>query len=377
MPKKTILHIPSWYPNKDDVQLGIFIENQIELLNEDVNNIVLYLQGRKESKIIESSISVKNKVTRIIVTYPAGKNIFSKTRNFLNSVTTGLAKLIELNQKIDLVHCHVAGKNLWIAQKYFKELPCLLSEHWSGFLNGNFELQPQWKQKITLKRMNKCAAIFTVSEQLKSALTTLPLTLPIEVIGNVISASTPKEAIQKNSFKLLVVCDLIDTVKNIRGMITAFEKVKLKQPEATLTIIGDGADYELISDQIQALNLTNFVFLMGRLSQEEVLSHYEKYDVLIVNSWVETFSMVTLEALSTGLPVIATKCHGPEQFITSENGLLIPLNEPKALVEALEQIARNIEKYPPEKIRKSVEKWTNPELIKQAIFTQYNYFTNN
>lgn len=374
MSKRTILHIPSWYPNKDDVQLGIFIENQIELLNEEYNNIVLYIQGKKESKIIESNITIKNNITRIHITYPSGKNFFSKARSFLNSVTTGLSKLLELNKKIDLVHCHVAGKNLWIAQKYFDNLPCLLSEHWSGYLNGNFELQPKWKQKLILKRINKCDKIFAVSQHLKDAIIGKGITSSIEIIGNHITQAKPKVKKPIKENKILVVSDLDNTTKNISNVISAFKNIQKEKPKATLNIIGGGKDFKLITDHIKFLKLENSVFLLGRLSQEEVLNEYANYDLLIVNSWIETFSMVTLEALSSGIPVIATKCKGPEQFITSANGILIPLDQPEALTKAMHQVLDNIHKYDPEEIRNSVKHFISPGVIKDALAANYSQY---
>ncbi len=376
MSKLTILHIPTWYPNQDDVQLGVFIENQVELLIEDCHNIVFYLQSRKESKKIESSVSTHNKVTKIHITYPSGKNIFSKTRNFLNSVTTGLSKLIELNQKIDLVHCHVAGKNLWIAQKYFKETPCLLSEHWSGFLNGNFENQPSWKQKTMIKRMNNCDKIIAVSSHLKLALTNKNITTDIEIVGNLIQKTLPKLKLNKELTKILIVSDLVENIKNISGAIHAIKKVVNELPDLTLTIIGDGPDKEKIIALINEFALSKKVFLKGRLSQEDVLASYANYDALIVNSFTETFSMVTLEALSSGIPVVATKCKGPEQFITEENGLLIPVDNSEALVEAIISLQQNYANYQPEKLRASVQHFISPDEIKKSILTNYLNLTN-
>jgi glycosyltransferase involved in cell wall biosynthesis len=376
MAKLTILHIPTWYPNQDDVQLGVFIENQIELLSEDCHHIVFHLQSRKESKKIESTVSTLNNITKIHVTYPSGKNIFSKTRNFLNSVTNGLSKLIGLNQKIDLVHCHVASKNLWIAQKYFEDTPCLLSEHWSGFVNGNFDNQNSWKKKLMVKRMNKCDKIIAVSPHLKSALIQYNVTTEIEVIGNLILQPSPKLNLNKKLNKILIVSDLCDDIKNISGTIHAIKKVVPEFPDLTLTIIGDGPDKEKIIELINELALSENIFLKGRLSQENVLAEYANYDVLIVNSFIETFSMVTLEALSAGIPVIASKCKGPEQFITEENGLLVSINNHEALAEAILNLIQHYSNYQPNKIRASVQHFIAPEKIKKAILTNYFTLTN-
>ncbi|MCT4580866.1 MAG: glycosyltransferase family 4 protein [Flavobacteriales bacterium] len=374
MNKKTILHIPSWYPNPDDVQLGIFIQNQIELVNDEFNHVVLYIQGRPLSKTIQTTVSEKNNIQLIHVTYPSGKSIFSRLRNFLNSVTAGLSKLIELNAKVELVHCHVANKNLWIAQKYFDTTPCILTEHWSGFLNGNFEASPKWKQRLTLKRINKCQQIFTVSQSLQKKLQSLGVTRPIKVIRNPIQKTIQKtELNQHNQLRLLFIGDLVDKIKNVSGILKALKIALTDTPDITLTIIGDGIDRNKLQQLVTEMSLENHVEFKGRLAQQEVIQIYALYDTLLVNSYTETYSMVTLEALSAGIPVIATKCGGPEQFITKANGLLISINNSQELSEAISAIQQNITKYSPERIRKSVMHYSN-DSIKDQLINHYNSY---
>ncbi len=374
MNKKTILHIPSWYPNPDDVQLGIFIQNQIELINDEFNHIVLYIQGRPQSKTIQTTVSEKNNVQLIHVTYPSGKSIFSRLRNFLNSVTAGLSKLIELKVNVDLVHCHVANKNLWIAQKYFDTTPFILTEHWSGFLNGHFEKLPRWKQRLTIKRINKCQQIFTVSQPLQEQLQSFGVTVPISIIRNPIQKTIPKTGLNQNEpFKLLFIGDLVDPIKNVSGILKAVKTALTNTSNITLTIIGDGVDRNKLQQMVTEMDLENHIEFKGRLEQQEVIQSYTLYDTLIVNSHTETYSMVTLEALSAGIPVIATRCGGPEQFITKANGLLIEVNNPQKLSEAITSIQQNISKYTPEEIRESVKHYSN-DSIKEQLINHYNSY---
>lgn len=370
MNKKTILHIPSWYPNADDIQLGIFIQNQIELVNAEFNHIVLYIQGRNENRKIETQFSEKNNIKIIHVTYPSGKSIFSRLRNFLNSVTSGLSKLIELKMKVDLVHCHVAEKNLWIAHKYFDDIPCLLTEHWSGFLNGSFDAKPNWKKRLTLNRINKCRQIFVVSNKLKEKYESLGVSVPIEIIANPIQKTQPKTE-ENNGNKLLYVGDLIDDIKNISGIISSFNSALSLNKNLTLTIVGDGIDKDKVVQLIKKLNIENSVNLIGRLEQEKVMHTYAKHDLLIVNSNFETYSMVTLEALNAGIPVIATKCGGPEQFITKNNGYLIEKNNGVELANTIIKFSENSHQFSPELIRESVSIFSN-ETIKKQIIEKYN-----
>lgn len=374
MAKPTVLHLPTWYPNKDDLQLGIFIKNQIELTRNESNNIVLYIQGRKDSLVTNCNVTSLNLITTIHVIYPSGKNVFSRVRNYLNAVTQGLEAVIQLNKQIDLVHCHIADKNLWIAKKYFSHLPCILSEHWSGYLNQNFDTLPWWKKTLRIKRINNCEKVIAVSPHLKKALLTKGVNTEIEVIENVIQQPLTKKNQAKNFSNFLMVNDLDDSVKNISGVIKAFKEIEKERPNFQLTIIGDGKDKEKLETLITSLNLNSTICLKGRLSQENVLKEYANYDALIVNSSHETYSMVTAEALLAGLPVISTKCQGPEQFITKENGILIPTNNEEKLREAILELSINSINYSPENIRNTVKNRFSQDDIKDKIMKNYSPF---
>jgi len=57
MKKPNILHIPQWYPNPDDIQLGTFIQKQIIATGSDCNNLVLSIIGSKNVADISISIN--------------------------------------------------------------------------------------------------------------------------------------------------------------------------------------------------------------------------------------------------------------------------------------------------------------------------------
>ena len=68
------------------------------------------------------------------------------------------------------------------------------------------------------------------------------------------------------------------------------------------------------------LKLEDRIQFLGRVVQEDVQQLLLKADCTIINSNFETFSMVALESILTGCPVICTSCGGPEQFINKSKG---------------------------------------------------------
>jgi len=335
MKKPNILHIPQWYPNPDDIQLGTFIQKQIIATGSDCNNLVLSIIGSKNVADISISINESNNIKEIQVIYCAKGNIYKRLKYYLKALQKGLSAVADTNFYPDLIHCHVAGKNLWVAERYFKNIPVILSEHWSGYLDGRFDSISSFKRKKRIKRINKCKEIIAVSSHLKEAIKNKGITTPISIIDNIIETRGIRKEGKNSTFTFLMVCDLVDTTKNISGVITAFKEVINRSQKVKLKIIGDGQDRDSLQKLVTESDLDTSIEFIGRLTQDEVLEFYPSVDCVVVNSNFETYSMVTAEAILSGVPVIATRCNGPEQFINNNNGILIDLNNPEQLVNSM------------------------------------------
>ena len=76
-------------------------------------------------------------------------------------------------------------------------------------------------------------------------------------------------------------------------------------------------------------------------------------DAFVLASRIETFGVVFIEALAQGLPVVATRCGGPESIVTPANGLLIDTENQQALTEALIALHDNHRQYSPQALREA------------------------
>jgi glycosyltransferase involved in cell wall biosynthesis len=65
---------------------------------------------------------------------------------------------------------------------------------------------------------------------------------------------------------------------------------------------------------------------------------FEMVDVLLVPSWEEPFGIVLLEAMASGIPVIATAAGGPLEIIRPGEGILVPPRDPRSLANAIRSI---------------------------------------
>jgi glycosyltransferase involved in cell wall biosynthesis len=108
---------------------------------------------------------------------------------------------------------------------------------------------------------------------------------------------------------------------------------------AGLVIVGDGPERGALEELVRALDLADRIYFAGQRSKAEISSLLAACDLLVLNSAYEGFPHVVLEAMSLGLPVVATAVGGtPEVVQDEENGLLIAPTANGALSEALFQL---------------------------------------
>ncbi|SOB75151.1 Glycosyltransferase involved in cell wall bisynthesis [Marinobacter sp. LV10R510-11A] len=116
----------------------------------------------------------------------------------------------------------------------------------------------------------------------------------------------------------------LDPVKNQKMMLTAFHAFSEKHPDAYLLMVGDGPDKAMLVALAGQLGISGRTIFTGFLNRPE--HHLSAMDVFLLSSHTEGTSMTLLEAMSLGIPAIATRVGGNPEII--ENGVTGILTEP-------------------------------------------------
>jgi len=123
--------------------------------------------------------------------------------------------------------------------------------------------------------------------------------------------------------------------KGLDTLVNATIAVSAKYPETVVVVVGDGSYRKQLENLIQSRRLKNLV-LVGEVTDQNLPLYYWAADMFVLGETNEGFSggLVLLEAMSAGLPLIATKVGGIPETIDGA-GILIPPKDEHALAEAI------------------------------------------
>lgn len=376
--KKKILILPRWYPNKTDIQLGIFIQRQAILMAEHFAISIIYAQALEQQtekhKVVTST---QNGINEVIVYYQSASGVFRKLKNFRRYIKAQKIGLSHLNQIPDLTHVHVPYRSAIFALKLKRKhkTPFVITEHWSGHLNGTYLKKNKLDKYIYKTVLKKAKKISTVSPTLQEAFKKNTGFDTVVIPNYIEKSATTIPPKSENKIRILSVADLHDKTKNISGLLTAFKAAINQNPNLHLTLIGGGPDEQKIKELINTLHLTQaHLSFKGRLAHPEVLKEMENADFYICNSRYETFGMTVAEALYNGTPVICTPCGGPESFLSPTNSLMLSTangNNTPELTEKILEMAHSYKQFDTAQISTEIGKQFGKKAIQQKWIRFY------
>ncbi len=131
--------------------------------------------------------------------------------------------------------------------------------------------------------------------------------------------------------------------KGPQTAVRALGRLKRAGVAARLDVCGSGVPHfvDFLRDVIREEQVEDQVTLHGAVPRDQVRRLCQELDVLVFPSeWDEPFAAVPVEAMSTGMAVVATTAGGtPEAIVDGQTGLLVPPRDPEAMATAVRRLA--------------------------------------
>ncbi len=360
--------VPSWYPTKLQPESGSFFADrarilqisghEITVISTHIHSLRHYFRYKRYKRQLTNPENENGLITYRFETVNPWPTI---QRRFFYFYRRQLLRLWDLalseQGKPDAV---IINSSLWagaaLADRLNQErIPFVVSEHLKEFLTlGSFTAL---QYNAINKTYRSAARIIATSSALKKGIAlNFPLIAEkIQIIANPVDTDIFRPGLKAvdPSIFTFVTTALFRPEKRIDLLIKAFAQLQFIRPNTHLVIIGDGPERNRLKKLIKYRQLEQQITLAGYQPQADLLRILHRCHALVLTSTVETFGVALIEALACGLPVIATRCGGPEDIINDATGLLVDKDDPVAIQHGLERMIDEYQNFDPVHIRQT------------------------
>jgi N-acetyl-alpha-D-glucosaminyl L-malate synthase BshA len=272
------------------------------------------------------------------------------------------SKMIEVAsyERLDVLHVHYAVPHAtaaWMAREVLGDKAPRIVTTLHGTDTTLVGIDPNYLP-ITRFSILRGDAVTTPSESLRRAtwegFGIAPETCPIEVIPNFVDTERyapvrDRECLRQlfpdlsKNEPVLVHVSNFRPVKRINDVVSVFAEVHRRRP-CRLLMIGDGPERSPAERRLRELGLEDRVAFLGK--QESFVELLAAADVFLLPSEQESFGLAALEALSCGIPVVASNIGGiPEQIDHGATGFLAPVGDVETMADHVLELVREPERW--------------------------------
>ena len=383
---------------------GIFEWDQaLALKNANVDVAFLALDFRKitEKRFWGMRRYVREGISVFELSLPTG--VYRRALSLLQFWCMQMYKRVEKHWgKPDVLHSHFYFMGAIAAQlPALSGVPLVHTEH-SSKLNKSIDAISLLDKKLANKAFAAASVITAVSTAYASVLAQ-NFAVRVQVLPNVVALSpsgtstssvtdvcsaasalsgtfslsvnnTSKSSVTEGEpitpFTWVSVGRLIQP-KGFDTLLEAFAQTLKADANQQLLVVGDGPYRGALQTKIEQLNLTDKVKLLGAMPRNKVQECLASAHAFVLLSQSETFGVSYIEAMAMGLPVVATRCGGPMDFVNDTNGCLVPVGDVAKATEAMGKVKELYTTYHPQQIADEVLKKYAPSSVAGQLITLY------
>lgn len=303
----------------------------------------------------------------------AGGNILNKIVYFSNAYRN-IKKRIKSNSP-DLVHIHMSHHGSFTRANYILRLclkngiPVIVHLHGSEFAKFYEECNTR-KKEIIQAFFNNCACVITLGESWAKFVSSVAKKANIIILNNTVHIPdiVVKQEIVPINFLFLGV---LFERKGVADLLKSINKLKqeklLSDNNVVFNIGGSGPEEEKLRTYVADNDLQDNVKFLGWVAGEDKIKQLENNDIFVLPSYNEGLPIAILEAISYGMPVVATSVGSVKEAVKPGiNGFLVEPGDIEGYVFALKKLIEDYE------LRYSMSKASRNLAI--TTFNEQSYF---
>jgi glycosyltransferase involved in cell wall biosynthesis len=254
--------------------------------------------------------------------------------------------------RFDVVHTHSFLSTL-LARVLMPRTPVVYTEHWSIFLPEDpGELGPAMRV-LARVALQQAQVVLPPSDAQRQALARIAPRGRFRIVPNVVDVSlfTPQSRKRVRAPQLVSVAMMTeDRSKGIDFLLRALALLAHAGQDVALHLAGDGprrAEYEALAGDLGILDRVTF---HGFLTKPQVADVLRRSDLFVLASRFENNPCALIEAMASGLPVVATRVGGVPEMVDAGTGILVKPQSPEALADGIRRALERLAEFDREAI---------------------------
>lgn len=264
-----------------------------------------------------------------------------KKRGIDLSVIKKLKKIFE-QEKPDVVHSHLnAQKYAMLAAKQ-ADIPMRVhTVHSVAYKELNRIDKVLAKMFYKKQHVVPVALSDIVQQTIVNVYGISPSSAPIVLNGIDLSKCIPKHDYNIGATVKILHIGRFSEEKNHKGLIDAFKIFHSIKPNSVLELIGNGKTFEEIKKYVSVQNLESEVHFLGM--QTDVYHYINEADIFVLPSLYEGVPMTLIEAMGTGIPIVATNVGGIPNMLSNNESAILTSVDSQEIANNLLRLSEDIE----------------------------------
>jgi glycosyltransferase involved in cell wall biosynthesis len=357
--------VSRWYPLPGHGHAGLFVREQVDALSADHDVSVLVPAAAPAAQVArfltargllerEAAVPLPERV-------PAGV--------LLRALVLDRALSRGPGRPPELVHVHLLAPDalptLLACRR--RRIPLVVTEH-AGYLPELVRRHRRARLQVRFV-LRYGQAVVAVGSALARAIETIEPAARVEVVGNAIDTAWFTPALSPTRDHALTVATTLDEEKGIDLLLRAWAGLA-NTGVPRLVVVGEDPG-KRFARLAAALGVGEHVQFPGVVPRDELRRLMQHAAFYVCASRAETFGVAVAEALACGKPVVSTRCGGPEDFVSDQVGLTVPVDDEQALARAVGALAATASAYDPAVLHAHIEGLVGHDAFRRRMNVVY------
>jgi glycosyltransferase involved in cell wall biosynthesis len=365
-----VLFLTTNYPRPESPVDGLFVREHARAAAARADVRVVHLLRESGSRGLAELVPVEDEPPAWRVRYRR----FGRPLSYMAFVAGAWRAFGELRRDgfdPDVLHANSylsALATLGLAARHRK--PVVYSEHWSAFLPDNPATLPTGGGLVVRTVLTRADLVLPVSEAMRVALEQRAPRARFRIVPNVVDDELFHPGERPADGPRLLTAGWLGE-NGAKGVDYLLEALPLLDPVVRLDVAGDGPRREEYERLATRLGLSQRVTFHGFVPKARLAELMRASDLFVLASRFENNPCVVLEAMASGLPVVATRVGGLPELLDAGSGILAEPHSPKSIAARIDEALERLDTFDRDAIARRARERFGREAVANALAEVY------